>query len=91
MPSSALVRLGGLLACLAVVVTARPAPGQEPPLGVDITLAEAAAAALRGNAHIAAAEARAVGALRRADAASAFLWPGVEALVGVMRTDDPVG
>lgn len=78
------------LAALAVAGGALPAVSQEL-RPVEVTLAQAEAAALRGNPALAAASARVEGARWQARAAGAFVWPGVEASAGVVRTDDPVG
>ena len=58
---------------------------------VPLTLDEAVRAALEGNSGLAASEARSLAAALGAEAGDAFLFPGISASAGVMRTDDPVG
>lgn len=70
----------------ASVLTAAGATEQVP-----ISLAEAEAEALAGNRALKAAEAQAQAAAAGARGAEAFLWPGLQANAGVLRTDDPVG
>lgn len=58
---------------------------------IPLTLAEAEAQAVDANPALRAAQADARAAGHAATAAGAFRWPGLEARVGVMGTDDPVG
>jgi outer membrane protein TolC len=58
---------------------------------MPLTLAEAEAEALRGNRDLEAAEARRDAVDARARGSEAFLWPGLQANAGVLRTTDPVG
>ena len=58
---------------------------------VTLTLDEAVAQALEGNAALAAAEHRAAAAERGAEARDGFLFPALQATAGAVRTDDPGG
>lgn len=96
----------GVVAALASIGTAEPLAGQgsgpaggpAPRSGTGsvaqdrplLTLEEAVAEALEANLELEAARARTGAARAGADAASAFLWPGVAADAGWVRTDDPV-
>lgn len=74
----------------AATVDSRPGAAtaaQEPPF---LSLEDAVAEALEANLDLEAARARTRAARAGADAASAFLWPGVAADAGWVRTDDPV-
>lgn len=84
-----------LLAALALVAPAglisAPLSAQSESIEqVPLTLAEAETEALRGNRTLEAAEARAQAAAAGARGAEAFLWPGLQANAGALRTDDPV-
>ncbi len=87
-PRMAMVLVVGLS---AAVLTLDDAAAQESPRYVELSLAEAETSALAGNPTLRAAGARNAGAQQRARAAAAYLWPSLEASVGVVRTDDPVG
>ena len=80
----------------ALPLGAQPAPAQTAESAdtvtqrVPLTLAEAEAEALEGNRDLEAAEARSEAAAAMARGSSAFLWPGLQADAGMLRTDDPV-
>lgn len=73
---------------VALFVSVAPASAQE---GRPLTLREAVAEALEGNAVLSEAELGVRAADAGARSASAFLWPSVALDAGVLRTDDPVG
>jgi len=82
----ALTALALLALPLGIAAQEGVRPGEVP-----VTLEEAVEAALLGNGTLAASEARSRAASLTAEAGDAFLFPGISANAGVMRTDDPVG
>lgn len=78
-----------LVAAVAVAVLAGAGP-TEAQEEQPITLQEAVAEALSGNASLAEAELEVRAARAGARGASAFLWPSLAAEAGVVRSDDPV-
>lgn len=80
---------GVFCALLASLAVAQSLPAQARP--VALSLPEAERIARAHGPRIVAARERSASASAEARAADAYRWPGVEAVLGLARTDDPVG